>query len=59
MSIRYATKVAIEAKGAILSLHPSEIDLNRNWKFQAAYATTPIRKHPNKLAYAKSWKKPV
>ena len=29
---RVATKVVIEAEGAILALHPSEVDLNRNWQ---------------------------
>lgn len=29
---KVAAKVIIEAEGAILALHPSEIDLNRNWQ---------------------------
>jgi len=29
---RDAAKVVVEAEGAILALHPSEIDLNRKWQ---------------------------
>lgn len=30
--LRVAAKAVIEAEGGILSLHPSKIDLNRNWQ---------------------------
>ncbi len=30
--LRVAAKVVIEAENGILALHPSEIDLNRNWQ---------------------------
>ena len=38
---RYAAKVVIESKGAILALHPSEIDLNRKWQMPGGICDDP------------------